>query len=200
MTGRTLPGDDDDDFYDQDPFHDAFEYPSHDPSRTLSVANAVIGLVAASIQIFYDVYDTVGELEPLDRALLRAPISALKGFKPSIQLIYKFFRRFENRQLTLAHRAEMLSLDMIIIATSEAALALSELGFTLHDIVHMSHTQGMALKSAVGRCSTRLTQASERITTCERIMTKMLVVLQVQASLSSPPTSQAYRINPEIEA
>lgn len=179
MTGRTLPGDDDDDLYDQDPFHDAFEYQSHDPSRTLSVANAVIGLIAASIQIYYDVFDTAGELDPIDRVLLRAPITALKGFKPSIQLIYKFFRRFENRELALAHRAELLSLDMIIIATSEAALALSELGFTLHDIVHMSHTQGMKLKTAVERCSTRLTQASERISTCERIMTKILIVLQM---------------------
>lgn len=165
-----------------DPSSQAYPVPDDEVESwiPLSVSTAVIGLIASSIQTHNDALDILQEIGHPPQEHLARVSAALKSFKPTIQLIYKFLRRVELSKLLLENRPALVSLDVLICTLAEAALAISDVGFTLNDVVHAVQAgEETKLTTSAARHGTRLMEGKKRIERTELIMSKVLIVLQM---------------------
>lgn len=165
--------------------------PAPAASDAMCVSNALIGLVAAAVQTNQDLEDINFAPKTTTACIARA-ITALRSFKPTTQLLYKWMRRFEYRTLERADRAAFIELDYLIVVLGEAILALSELGNLLVDIVREAAAAISGIAETVPAYAIAIADASERMLKVDMLMGKLLTILLmyvfwVIASLACPP-------------
>lgn len=147
-------------------------------SQTLSVAIGIIGLIAASSQTFNDLTDLNEDPAGRTAALERA-VKMLKSFKLTIQLLYKFLRRFELNMLQLTERALLVDIDILTAVLTESVLAVSELGNQLVDIVRQAEELGTSPKMVCPTYGESIRRDADRIFVVDGVIMKLVSVLQV---------------------
>lgn len=154
-------------------------YPLDD--RPLSISTAVVGLVAASHRTFHDVQD-INFAPRAATASLQKLQNALKSFKLTVQLLYKWLRRFERRALPYEDRAGMVEVDTLIVMIAEAADALSEAGNLLVAVVRGATTTATRISDVVPEYAASILNVSERLERVDHLISKLLTILQMYVS------------------
>ena len=163
---------------DNDNNNASAQRPKPAASDAMCVSNALIGLVAASYQTYFDLED-INFAPRTKTACIARAISVIKSFKPTTQLLYKWLRRFEFRILERAERPGLIELDVLIVVLAEAILAVSELGNLLVDIVREAAAGISEIKDTVPAYALAILDACERIERVENIMSKLLTIFQM---------------------
>lgn len=156
----------------------SYQRPEPAASDAMCVSNALIGLVAASYQTFFDLED-INFAPRSNTACIARAISVIKSFKPTTQLLYKWLRRFEFRILERAERPGLIELDVLIVVLAEGILAVSELDNLLVDIVREAAAGISEIKDTVPAYALAILDACERIERVESVMSKLLTILQM---------------------
>lgn len=143
----------------------------------LVVSNAVIGLIAASAQTYNDL-DGLAVASNAETKYLSHTLSALKSFKLTIQLLYKFLRRLEIGTLDRKDRSSLIGVDALIVTLSEAAFAISEIGNLLLDAVGQAD-QGRTIEEALQERRAAFVKETKTVGVTDVLMTKLISVLQV---------------------
>lgn len=150
-------------------------------SDPLSVSTAIIGLLAASNRTFHDVQDINFAPRTLTASLQRL-LNVLKSFKLTVQLLYKWLRRFETGALPLPDRAALVEVDALIVILGEAVAAVSEAGTLLVDVVREAITGGEVprrISDVVPEYAAAFVDVSERIDRVEHLIAKLLTIFQM---------------------
>ncbi|KAJ6789800.1 hypothetical protein PWT90_02351 [Aphanocladium album] len=154
----------------------------------LSVAAAVVGLVASSHRTFHDVQDI--NVAPRTRtASLQKLQAALKSFKLTVQLLYKWLRRFERAALPHPDRPALVEVDALIVMVAEVTDAVSEAGNVLVDVVRSAARDAARISDVVPEYAAAIVSVSERIERVEHLISKLLTIFQI----SSLPEATAAR-------
>lgn len=180
-----------DNFANQVP-DDSIPEPDSESSQ-LCISTALIGLVGSSAQTYNDMEDVLGKPTASTMFLFRA-LQILKSFKLTIQLMYKFMRRFEINMLDQKDRPELIDIDVIVIVLSESALALSETGNMLLDAVRQAHETGCKLEYALTLYQLGIGEAAARLELADSAMTKLLSVLQMYVNPNPNPMKPKWGI------
>lgn len=143
----------------------------------LVVSNAVIGLIAASAQTYNDL-DGLTVASNAETKYLSHTLSALKSFKLTIQLLYKFLRRLEIGTLERKDRPSLIGVDVLIVTLSEAAFAISEIGNLLLDAVGQVDQRG-TIEEALQERRAAFVKETKTVGVADVLMTKLISVLQV---------------------
>lgn len=155
--------------------------PPLDPvdDRPLSVATAVIGLIAASHRTFHDIQDINFAPRSLT-ASLQTLLGTTKSLKLTAQLAYKWLRRVETtKALPHADRAALIEVDAVIVILAEAAEAVSDAGNVLVEIVQEATEAAARISDVVPEHAPAILSVSERIKRVEHLLSKLLVILQM---------------------
>lgn len=147
-------------------------------SAPLTVADAIVGLVAASCQAQSDLTELntapQGKTQPLQRVL-----AEVKSFKLTAQLVHKYLRRSETGSLEHASRCSMVDLDVLVAIVAAAILTISELESRLEDLVTQADDLQLSTEEMCVRFTRSLAKDANRINTLEYAFSKILSVMQV---------------------
>lgn len=169
------------------------------PDTPLSIATALVGLVAASHHTLHDILDL--PLAPRSRTTslltLRRAVQSLKLTAP---LALKWLRRVESTPDLLPtsdNRPALVDVDALIVIVSEAVDAVSAAGQVLVAVVReaaATTTTTMTTTTTEGDLSTRISDVvpgyapeivavSERIQQVEYLLSKLLTILQMYVAV-----------------
>ncbi|KGQ07511.1 hypothetical protein BBAD15_g7162 [Beauveria bassiana D1-5] len=162
------------------------------PDTPLSIATALVGLVAASHHTFHDILDL--PLAPRSRtASLQTLRRAVQSLKLTAPLALKWLRRVESAPdlLPTGHdRPALVDVDALIVIVSEAVDAVSAAGQVLVAVVReaaaTTTTEGdlpTRLSDVVPGYTPEIVAVSERIQQVEHLLSKLLTILQMYATI-----------------
>ncbi|PMB71772.1 hypothetical protein BM221_001868 [Beauveria bassiana] len=173
------------------------------PDTPLSIATALVGLVAASHHTFHDILDL--PLAPRSRtASLQTLRRAVQSLKLTAPLALKWLRRVESAPDLLPtgdNRPALVDVDALIVIVSEAVDAVSAAGQVLVAVVREAATT-TTTTTTEGDLPTRLSDVvpgytpeivavSERIQQVEHQLSKLLTILQIRSPAEAARTRAA---------
>ncbi|KAM3469983.1 hypothetical protein MY5147_006688 [Beauveria neobassiana] len=170
------------------------------PDTPLSIATALVGLVAASHHTFHDILDL--PLAPRSRtASLQTLRRAVQSLKLTAPLALKWLRRVESAPdlLPTGHdRPALVDVDALIVIVSEAVDAVSAAGQVLVAVVReaaaTTTTEGdlpTRLSDVVPGYTPEIVAVSERIQQVEHLLSKLLTILQIRSPAEAARTRAA---------
>ncbi|OAA51256.1 hypothetical protein BBO_01203 [Beauveria brongniartii RCEF 3172] len=171
------------------------------PDTPLSIATALVGLVAASHHTLHDILDL--PLAPRSRATtsLQTLRRAVQSLKLTAPLALKWLRRVESAPDLLPtsdDRPALVDVDALIVIVSEAVDAVSAAGQVLVAVVReaastttttttttTTMTEGgdlpMRISDVVPGYAPEIVAVSERIQQVESLLSKLLTILQIKS-------------------
>ncbi|KAM0745001.1 hypothetical protein ACQRIT_000385 [Beauveria bassiana] len=173
------------------------------PDTPLSIATALVGLVAASHHTFHDILDL--PLAPRSRtASLQTLRRAVQSLKLTAPLALKWLRRVESAPdlLPTGHdRPALVDVDALIVIVSEAVDAVSAAGQVLVAVVREAATT-TTTTTTEGDLPTRISDVvpgytpeivavSDRIQQVEHLLSKLLTILQIRSPAEAARTRAA---------
>ncbi|KAM3483595.1 hypothetical protein MY8738_003016 [Beauveria namnaoensis] len=176
------------------------------PDTPLSIATALVGLVAASHHTFHDILDL--PLAPRSRtASLQTLRRAVQSLKLTAPLALKWLRRVESAPdlLPTGHdRPALVDVDALIVIVSEAVDAVSAAGQVLVAVVREAATTTTTTTTMTteGDLPTRISDVvpgytpeivavSDRIQQVEHLLSKLLTILQIRSPAEAARTRAA---------
>lgn len=157
--------------------------PGHGPvvSDQLTVSNGIIGLIAAASQTQNDLID-LNVVPERNTAAIDNAAKAMKGFKATIQVLYKVLRQFELNKLPNPTRAGFLELDLLIGVLTKSAVVISDLGNRLLEISDESNLLSVSSTVLCARHGDSIIEDANRVRKAEAVLTKIASVLQVSVT------------------
>ncbi|KAF1733801.1 hypothetical protein CRV24_005331 [Beauveria bassiana] len=172
------------------------------PDTPLSIATALVGLVAASHHTFHDILDL--PLAPRSRtASLQTLRRAVQSLKLTAPLALKWLRRVESAPDLLPtgdNRPALVDVDALIVIVSEAVDAVSAAGQVLVAVVREAATTTTTttegdlptrLSDVVPGYTPEIVAVSERIQQVEHLLSKLLTILQIRSPAEAARTRAA---------
>ncbi|TQV95127.1 hypothetical protein IF1G_06114 [Cordyceps javanica] len=151
------------------------------PSQPLSLAAAVVGLIAACHHTCHDAQD-INVAPRGATAGVQTLRLALQSLKLTAQLAYKWLRRVEAaRALPFPDRPALVELDALVVLIAEAVEAVSEAGRLLVDVVGAATAGAARVSDVAPAYAPALIDGSERIERVESLLSKLLIILQISS-------------------
>ncbi|KAK8141498.1 hypothetical protein G3M48_010415, partial [Beauveria asiatica] len=168
------------------------------PDTPLSIATALVGLVAASHHTLHDILDLPLAPPPPPRSRTTASLQTLRravqSLKLTAPLALKWLRRVESAPDLLPtsdDRPALVDVDALIVIVSEAVDAVCAAGQLLVAVVReaaastTTMTEGgdlpTRISDVVPRYAPEIVAVSERIQQVEYLLSKLLTILQIKS-------------------